>query len=333
MLHTSLVAVLLSLELVAQTPGKAPAWVVTQSKEGGFSFSTPIKPIEQKMEIPSPIGKVAANMYICPFQGGALIVQQITFPQPVPQNEVGAALEAAKKTAAPNMPKLVSEKRIKVGDMAGIELVHSGPTKPDNRTRTLKIHILIGGLSSCSMIAASPPDKPLPPEADKFLDSLRFGGQSAAVTGTMATAKPAAAPAKRKSLAKIDLVDKTPEDALRTFMMAMAAADDQTLRAVTLPNPDLDLLLTGEAPPFKGIKELKQEMQRMPIEKLKVGDRVKMPGNKVHVIRATEVGQDRAALQPEDAPVYTQLRRVNGHWKVDAGPIIAARKAANAARP
>ncbi len=333
MFHASLVAVLLSLELVSQTPAKtSSAWVAVESKEGGFSVSLPGKPIEQTMELPSPVGKLKAKMFICLFQDCALIVQQISLPVAVPASNIATELEAAKKAAAPNLPKLVSEKRIKVGDVPGIELVHSGPTKPDNRNRTMKIHIFIAGTNSCSLIAVSGPDKPLPAEADRFLDSLRFGGSTSAASKPEMAAKPAAPPAKRKALAKIDLLDKTPEDAMRTFMMAMAAADEKTLRAVTLPNNELDLLLTGEAPPFAGVKEMKQQMQKMKIERLKEGDRVKMPGNKVHVVRVTEVGRDRAALLPEDAPFPTRLRLVSGHWKVDASPVIAAHKAASSAR-
>ncbi len=62
MLYTSFVAVVLSLELVSQTPAKASSWVVVQPKEGGFSFSMPAKPQEQPIEVPSPIGKVKAKM-------------------------------------------------------------------------------------------------------------------------------------------------------------------------------------------------------------------------------------------------------------------------------
>jgi hypothetical protein len=192
------------------------------------------------------------------------------------------------------------------------------------------------------MMVVSEFDRPLPSEADKFLDSIRFGGKPADLTAMAPKAGPAAAapkpkpkpapPANRKALAKVDLVDRTPEDALRTFLMARVVADETTLRAVTLPNPDLDWLLRGEEPPFKGLRELKLEMRRMPIERLKFGDKVTLPGNKVHVIRATEVGRDRAALLAEGQPTHMLLRKVNDHWKVDATPIIAARKAADAAR-
>jgi hypothetical protein len=331
MLHASLVAVLLAFELVSQAPNPGSSWVAVQSKEGGFSFSMPDKPREQSKEVPSPTGQITVKDYICRVRDSALIVQYVALPSPVPPDMVASRLDAAKKNATPNMPKLISEKRISAGDLAGIELVFSGPVSGSKIVRSVKMRLFVKGTTLCTMIVASGPDKPLPPEADRFLGSIRFDGEAAAMSRAPAPTPPAATAVKRKPLGKIDLVDRTPEDAFRTFMMAMAAADEKTLRAVTLPNPELDLLLMGEAPPFKGVKEMKQEMQRMRIERLKAGDQVRLPGNKLHVTRASEVGPDRAALLPEDAPFPTRLRLVSGHWKVDAAPIIAGRKAANAA--
>jgi hypothetical protein len=332
MLHTSFVAVLLSLELVSQTPGKASSWIVVQSKEGGFSFSMPAKPQEQTTEVKSPVGPLKMKLYTCPIQDNSLLVQHLYLPRPVPPNMVASQLEAEKKTLPSNFPKLVAEKRISVGDVPGLELVLDGPTGVDKRNRTIKIHMFIKGSTLCMFSAVSGPDKPLPPEAGRFLESVRIGGEPAAAPGPAMAAKAPAPPVKRKPIAKIDLVDKTPEDAYRTFMLAMLAADEKTLRAITLSSTELDVLLTGEEPPFKTIKEMKQMVQKLPLERLKVGDLVKLPRNKSQVIRASEVGPDRAVLIGEDEPLPTRLRRVNGHWKVDASPLIAGRKAADAAR-
>ncbi len=331
MVYTSCVAVLLSLELVSQTPAKAAsAWVAVESKEGGFSFSMPGKPAERIMQVPGPNPNLKAKTYVCAIGESGFVVQQVTLPSPIPPDEVAAQYQQG-KNAVIEPPQLVSEKRIKSGNVVGLEFVKTGPMGPDKRNRTIKAHVFLNGSVGCTMLVVSGPDKPLPPEADRFLESVRFGGGPAAVPRPQMAANSPAPPSKRKPLAKIDLVDKTPEDALRTFMMAMAAADEKTLRAVTLPNNDLDVLLTGEAPPFGGVKEMKQQIQKMKIERLKEGDRVNMPGNKVHIVRVTEVGRDRAALLPEDAPFPTRLRLVSGHWKVDAGPVIAARKAASSA--
>jgi hypothetical protein len=331
MLHTSFVAVLLSLQLVSQAPEKAATWVVVQSKEGGFSFSMPAKPIEQSTEVKGPAGPLKIKLYLCSIQGDGFVVQQVKLPGPVPPNMIASQLEAAKKVMPASMPKLVSEKRIKLGEVPGLELVLNGPAGPDKRNRTAKIHMFIKESSMCILIVAGGPDKPLPPEADRFLDSVRFGSEQAAAPGPAMAAKAPAPPVKRKPIAKIDLVDKTPEDAYRTFMLAMLAADEKTLRAVTFPTTELDVLLSGEAPPFKTIKEMKQMVQKLPLERLKVGDLVKLPRNKSMVIRASEVGPDRAVLIGEDEPLPTRLRRVDGHWKVDPSPVIAGRKAAQKA--
>jgi hypothetical protein len=333
MLHTSFVAVLLSLELVSQSPGKASSWVVVQSQDGDFSFSMPGKPHEQTNDISSPNGPVKMKVYIYTVQDAALIVHLTPLPAPVPPNMVPARLDAAKKSASPNLPKLVAEKRISAGNVPGIELIHSGPTGQDKRNRTVKVHMFIKGSNAYSMIVAAVPDRPLPPEADLFFDSVRFGGEPAVISGPKMAAKPAAAapPVKRKPIAKIDLVDKTPEDAYRTFMMAVFAADEKTLRAVTLPATDFDVLLAGEEPPIRSIKEMKQMVLKIPLERLKVGDLVKLPRNKSMVIRANEVGPDRAVLLGENEPIPWRLRRVDGHWKVDPAPLIAGRKAAQKA--
>ena len=55
--------------------------------------------------------------------------------------------------------------------------------------------------------------------------------------------------------AKIKVADATPEDALRTFMLAVMAHDEAALHVVTLPDPDLDWLLKGPAAPPEVIKE------------------------------------------------------------------------------
>ena len=44
---------------------------------------------------------------------------------------------------------------------------------------------------------------------------------------------------------KVELADSTPEDALKTFLLALAAQDEATLRAVTLPHDEFDWLLKG----------------------------------------------------------------------------------------
>ena len=50
------------------------------------------------------------------------------------------------------------------------------------------------------------------------------------------------------------------------------------------------------------------------------------------MIKAEEVGPDRALVIPEGASLPTRVRMVEGHWKVDPSAVIASRKAAEAVR-
>jgi hypothetical protein len=134
-----------------------------------------------------------------------------------------------------------------------------------------------------------------------------------------------------KASGPITVADATPEDALRTFMLALLAQDAEALRMVTLPNPDRDWLLKGQPAPPEVIKDATAQFAKLPIKRLKGGEKFALPKGKQYVVAAGEVGEDRAVLLPQGAPVPTRLRKVDNHWKVAADPFIAARKAADAA--
>jgi hypothetical protein len=112
----------------------------------------------------------------------------------------------------------------------------------------------------------------------------------------------------------------------------MIAHDAAAIRTVTLPNPDLDWLLMGQVAPPEAIKEASAFFAKLPIQRLKAGDKYTLPNRKEYAVAAGEVGEDRAVLLPEGAPIPNRCQKVDGRWKVDAGPIIAGRKAADAAR-
>ena len=137
--------------------------------------------------------------------------------------------------------------------------------------------------------------------------------------------------ATAKAVGKIKVADATPEDALRTFMLALMTQEETALRAVTLPTADLAWLLRGQPAPPEVIKDATAQFAKLPIKRLKQGEKVALPRGKQYVVAADEVGEDRAVVLPQGAPVPTRLRKVDSHWKVAADPFIAARKAADAA--
>ena len=82
--------------------------------------------------------------------------------------------------------------------------------------------------------------------AGSFLSSFCMGGEPQAKPARPPQAKSRSGAGASKAASKIKVADATPEDALRTFMLAVMAQDEAALRAVTLPNPDLDWLLKGQ---------------------------------------------------------------------------------------
>ena len=125
---------------------------------------------------------------------------------------------------------------------------------------------------------------------------------------------------------KIEVVDSTPEEALKTFLLALAAQDETTLRAVALPHDDFGLLLKGPVSSPDQLALLRARLQEKPIKRLTAGDQVNMPNGESRVIKLADVREGRVVLWPEGGPLPSRLENVGGHWKVFADPFIAARK-------
>lgn len=130
---------------------------------------------------------------------------------------------------------------------------------------------------------------------------------------------------------KDDVANTTPEEAFRTFMIAMLTHDEATLRAVTVKTDDFDWLLKGDPVPPEHLEAAKRDIQK-PLRALKAGDEVKLPGNRKVTVQPEEVTADRAVLVADWMAVPTRMWKVDGRWRVDAVPLIAARKAADAAQ-
>jgi len=131
---------------------------------------------------------------------------------------------------------------------------------------------------------------------------------------------------------KVELADSTPEAALKTFLLALAAQDEATLRAVTLPHAEFDLLLKSPLASPDRLALLKARLEEKPMRRLKEGDPVRMPDGETRVIKPVDVREGRVVLWPAGAPLPSRLENVDGHWKVFADPFIAVRKYAEGNR-
>lgn len=146
-------------------------------------------------------------------------------------------------------------------------------------------------------------------------------------------------PLERLSKADQDYVTKTsgegshsPEAVLRQFLVAMTLGDRETGKTLLRPNPTNQILWQGTPPPSEAAEEVKQHFQELELRRLTVGEKVTLPGGKVLVVDESEVNAGRVLIAAADAPLPFVLVRLEGLWKVDAKPIIAARTAAFSAR-
>ncbi len=123
----------------------------------------------------------------------------------------------------------------------------------------------------------------------------------------------------------------TPEAAYHSFHVALVAGDAEALRRLALPLPKEDLawLLNGEHLSRANSARLHRAIAgKHGLKRLAAGGELTLPGGVRFKIRPEQVGGDRTVLLPDDSPIPTDLRRVDGLWKVDARPIVAGRKAA-----
>jgi hypothetical protein len=124
----------------------------------------------------------------------------------------------------------------------------------------------------------------------------------------------------------------TPEAALRAFFLASATGDEAALRRLTLPAPGFEYLLQNKHVPAGKEGEFHRAVAVMKMKSLRPGDRLKMPGGDAFEIDPKTPTTDRAWIVSERSTYPTELRRVEGVWKVDARKIIAVRRAQDDAR-
>jgi hypothetical protein len=124
----------------------------------------------------------------------------------------------------------------------------------------------------------------------------------------------------------------TPEAAFKSLLVAMALGDEAALQRLTLPDEEFAYLLKGDHLKPEQADLLRKEVEKMVLKRLKAGDEVKLPNGQVLKIAPEEVTDTRAVILPPGPPLPLFAYRDNAEWKLDARPIIAGRKAAEAAR-
>lgn len=362
--HAALAAWLLILgmiDLPARRLGVLPdrvVWDVTRSPDGEFAFAMPARAEAETRKRPGPAGVLEVLTYSCRLGGSHYQVQRTRAPQAVSPGGVLAELDRLKRGLIGEQTQPTRETKVVVDGVPGEDFTYPVPARPGQGAATRRTRHYIQGHSYYVLTVTSPPGGPLPADATRFLSSLTFEalvkahrarltvaarsvGAAAAPRGGSARpkARPKARPARaapRPEAAttlpatRVELADSTPEGALETFLLAIAAGDAETLRAVSLADAELDRLLPERPAPPELLARIKTQLQQNPMRRLQAGDPVRMPGGEARIIKPDDVRDGRVVLWPDGAPLPSRLENVAGHWKVFARPFIAARKAATA---
>jgi hypothetical protein len=332
------------------------SWEVVRSQDGDFAFSMPAGPAKQARNVPETGGNTELVTYSCSFNGFDYQVQRTRLPRSVAPGEVIAQLALLRKRYAPENARIVSESKIVVDGVIGDDFTIRLSSSGHDADTIRRIRHFLTGRYYYAMTVNTPPGKGLPGDSGRFLSSLTFEAlvrafraQSTVQSGLVAKARQREEPriARQTTVraptttvgregngseprAKVELADSTPELALKTFLLAQAAQDEQTLRAVALPDKEINWLLKSPPATPERLARMKAWLEERPIPRLKAGDPVQMPDGRSRVIKPDDVRQGRVVLWPDGAPLPSRIENVGGHWKVFAPPFIAARKSAEA---
>src|SRR5262245_58595155 len=184
---TSLFVILfLAAGVSYQEPAKAPAWTTLTPREGDFRIDFPTRPQEQAKPIPSAAGTIEQKIYYARAGGCLFTMQRYRYPRPFRILEVADRLAEQKRGYLQGQVELVRENKVTVDGVTGGQFEYKMPSPRANGTVTSLTRHFLKESSYYTMTVMSAPDQPLPPEADRFLDSFHFT--------TTAPAKAGAAP-------------------------------------------------------------------------------------------------------------------------------------------
>ena len=182
--------------------------------------------------------------------------------------------------------------------MIGEEFSYRALAQDGKGTVTLRTQHFLRGRDYYALTVTSAADGRVPAEAERFFGSFHFGEPTAG--SAAATLSPPPDETTRAAV-RTKIADQIPEDALRTFVYAMAIRDQPALRAVTLPAEGFEWLIAGPPAPEGVLKELKERLVQETFRSLKVGDTFTLAQGQVVVVKPGDVGPDQALLLPHGA--------------------------------
>jgi hypothetical protein len=124
----------------------------------------------------------------------------------------------------------------------------------------------------------------------------------------------------------------TPEAVLNEFLNAMGEGDRAGIERTAVPNPEL--WRVWQSQPLTPVQKALMKAAIVPssFRRLKVGDVVRTGRGQKFVVDANRVNDHTVMITSKDMPLPFILVKGDSGWRVDASPIIAGRKAAEAVR-
>ena len=307
----------LSFALLSQAPKARTSshdWPTVISEIGAFSCAMPGS--AQKLP-PDPNSGPKEVRFAR--SGGALYSVQVIPNDPrAPKSDSSGSLDKFKNQyLTKNGTTAVRESKVTLDGYPGRDFTFKAPSPKNDGLVTSRIVVYLAVQDFVVFTVMSPRDQPVPDSAETFFASISL--------------KPQKSRAKSPSPTAIG----TPESALRSFLIAIAFKDEKVVRDLALQTEGLEWLLKGQSPAAAQSERIRESFGRLPIRTLKPNETIKIPvkgGARTITIDPEETMADRAVLLPEGSPVPTRMRQIRGRWKVDAAPMIAARKAADAVR-
>jgi len=119
-----------------------------------------------------------------------------------------------------------------------------------------------------------------------------------------------------------------PEVVVKQFLIAMIKGDKEALSQLALPNPELKVLYEGPPVPAVALPIFLKQIEKEAVTRFKVGDEIKLPGGQTIVLSERHINENRVQLNVGNQPIPFPVAKHEGQWRVDARPLIMARKAA-----
>jgi len=119
-------------------------------------------------------------------------------------------------------------------------------------------------------------------------------------------------------------------------MISMLRNDAEGVKATILPAEGADFLWQGEPPPKQMQTEIEKTFQGLKLVRIQEGEKVSLPSGKDLTVEKGMIDEKKilvwAEINNERMPTPFWMVKTADGWRVDAGPLIAARKAAARAR-